>query len=625
VKSVKKKIIVSSAEKQKSAKVSIWIQEGIVLLVCFLYLIFRVHPVLILEWQPPVFFKGFDFLVDSLKIPGGMADWLSAFIMQFWFSDLLSSLFLIFCFWMVAFLTRKWMETLTEIRPIHTFHLIPAGILLVLHNQYDYNFSMTVALIINLTFLFLFIRWAPKQQVIRSVLGLTVSIFLYWITGGAFLTFTILCGLEDLFFRKRFASGFLFLLISAVLPLGASEYVFLVTLTHSYFHNLSFENPLELSITGYALQAFFLLVILIMPLVKFYRIRKSFQKISKYAYVWKWTAGTIILLGGTILLAEESTNEIKRLVFKNNRAVSENRWTDVLESARHCSNITPVVSCQTNLALFETGRLLDSMFTYPQTNGSIELFMNDTWCYVLPEETSNLYWKLGSVNRSLHWAHEALECKGPTPDILKRLGMAYMVKRENEAAKPFFLKLRNVPFQRKTADELIRLNENPAELAQDSICTYIRSCMLNEDIISNEKPSILELELLSKRNPKNKMAFEYLIASFLLNGNSNEIWKRYSDLDTITSSEIPRHVQEAMMMNAVLTPKFDLSLLKKMVVPLIYNRFVDYQQILYKYKNSKYQGAKQELKIRFGDTYWYYLMFTKPTLQQSDRYNEYQQ
>jgi hypothetical protein len=603
----------------------VWIQECLVLLVCFLYIFYQVHPLLILESQSPTFLKGADFLNEFSKIPGGLTDWFSAFFMQFWFSDFLGAFFLTLCFWLVALLTKKWIETLTENRPIHTFHLITAGLLLVLQNQYDYHFSITVALIINLIFLILFIHWAPKQRGIRSVLGLTVSVFLYWITGGAFLTFTVLCGLNDLFFRKRFASGLLFLLISAILPLGASEYVFLVTLTHSYFHNLSFENPLELSITGYALPAFFLLVILIVSLSKFPIIQKSLKKLNRLTLLWKLAAGTILLLCGTFLLAKESTNNTKQIVLQINRAASESRWADVLEYSRRYSNISPVVSCQTNLALFETGRLLDSMFTYPQTNGSIEIFMNETWCFVLPIEASNMYWKLGLVNGSLHWAHEALECKGPTSDILKRLGMAYMVKGENEAAKPFFLKLKNVLFQGKTADELIRLNENPTELAQDSICKYIRSCMLNEDIISLEKPSIRELELLLKRNPKNKMAFEYLIAYFLLNGNLNEIWKRYSDLDTITYFKIPRHVQEALMMNAVLTPNFDLSQLKKVVDPLIYNRFVDYQQILYKYKDGKYEGAKQELKLRFGDTYWYYLMFSKSPLQRSNSHNEYQQ
>ncbi len=474
MKNIKNKSIVLSDEKQNSVTGNVWIQESIFLLACFLYLLFRVYPVLILEWQPSVFFKSTGFLVDSLKIPGGMVDRLTAFIMQFWFSDLLSSLCIILCFWMVAFLTKKWIETLTEIRPIHSFHLIPVGLLLVFHNQYDYHFSITIALIINLAFLVLFIHWAPKQQWIRSIFGLTASLFLYWITGGAFLTFTFLCGLDDIFFRKRFASGSLFLLLSAVLPFAASEYFFLITLKYSYFHNLSFENPLELSFTGYALPAFFLFVIFIMPLEKFFRIRKPFKKFTTFPYLWKLTAGTILLLGGTILLTEESTNETKRLVFQNDRAISENRWTDVLTSVRHCSNITPVVSCQTNLALFETGRLLDSMFTYPQTDGSIELFLNETWCYVLPEETSDMYWKLGSVNRSLHWAHEALECKGPTPDILKRLGMAYMVKGENETAKPFFLKLKSVPFQGKSADELIRLSLPGTAVA----CTFDRACSM---------------------------------------------------------------------------------------------------------------------------------------------------
>lgn len=95
---------------------------------------------------------------------------------------------------MVALLTRKWIETLTEIRPIHTFHLIPIVFLLALQNQYDFRPSITLALIINLEFLIQFIRWAPKQHSIRTILGLVVSVLLYWTTGGAFLTFAVLCG-----------------------------------------------------------------------------------------------------------------------------------------------------------------------------------------------------------------------------------------------------------------------------------------------------------------------------------------------------------------------------------------------------------------------------------------------
>jgi hypothetical protein len=612
-----------SGEKRRFTYISAWVQEYLVFLACFFYLLLRIHPVLILEAHPPVFLKGIDFLGDFLKIPGGLIDWLSALLMQFWFSDFLSALFLAICFWIVGFLTRKWIETLAETRPIHTFHLIPAGLLLVLYSNYDFDLSATLAIIINLFFLVLFIRWSPKQPVIRIGLGLVITVLLYWITGGAFLMFAVLCGLEDLLFRRKIASGLLLLLISALLPFVASMSVFLITLKQAYLHNMAFENPIEFWIIAYSLPAYFLLTLIIASIAKLPGIRRSFQKFVRLAYVWKWAVGTLLLVSGTILLAKESTSDIRKLVLQVNRAVSEEHWTAVLELTQYCSNETPLLSYQTNLALFQTGRLLDSMFAYPQSKGTGGLLMNQTWCLAWPEEASNVNWKLGLVNESQHYAHEALERWGPTPDLLKRLGIIYMLKGDHRAANRFFLNLKKTPFHGKTAENLIRLNENPLELALTGEYKYIQSCMPIEDLVSLGGQSLPELELLLKQNPKNKMAFEYLIAYYLLNGNVKEIWNHISYIGTLTSFKIPRHVQEALMVNAALTPQFDLIQLKNMVHPLIYNRFVEYQQILRKYGRNKY-SAQQYLKVRFSDTYWYYLMFVKNASQQSEGQYEYQ-
>jgi hypothetical protein len=602
--------------------ISTWVQECLVIGACFLYLLFQIHPVLNLESQPPVFLIGTGFLSEFLNIPGGLTDWLSALIMQFWFSDFLSALFLTLCFWIVVLLTRKWIETLTGSRRIHTFHLIPAGLLLVLHSQYDFHLSNTLALIINLSFLILFIQWAPKRQAIRAALGLAISVLLYWTTGGAFLMFVILCGLEDLLFRKQIASGLLLLLISAVLPIAGAVSIFLVPLRQAYLHNLTFEYPVKLWIAGYGLPAFYLLTLIIAFAAKYNGIRKPFRRITRLAYIWKWAMGTILLFGGTILLIQKTYDDTLRLTFQVNRSARDCRWSDVLESMQHSPYSNPLLSCQMNLALFETDVILEKMFAYPQIMGTDGLLMNQTWCLAWPEEASNVCWKLGLVNEPLHWAHEALECKGPTPEILKRLGMAYMMKGDNEAANRFFLNLKKVPFQEKTAENLIRLNENPSELALTSEYKYIHSCMPGEDLVSLGKPSLSELDLLLKRNPKNKMAFEYRIAYYLLNGNVKEIWNHISDIGAMTSFKIPRHVQEALMVNAALTPKFDLGQLKKNVLPLNFNRFVEYQQIFRKHGGNKY-SAQQDLKIRFVDTYWYYLMFVKPSSMQLDSQNEY--
>jgi hypothetical protein len=198
-----------------------------------------------------------------------------------------------------------------------------------------------------------------------------------------------------------------------------------------------------------------------------------------------------------------------------------------------------------------------------------------------------------------------------------------MMKGDHRAANRFFLNLKKVPFEEKTAENLLRLNENPSELASTSEYKYSYSCMPVEDLISLGGTSVRELELLLKQNPKNKMALEYLFACYLLNGNVREIWNHISDLSAVTTLKIPRHVQEALMVNAALTPKFDMNQLRTLVHPLIYSRFVEYEQIFRKHEGKKY-NAQQDLKIRFGDTYWYYLMFVKPSSKQSDSQNEYQ-
>ena len=45
-----------------------------------------------IEAQPPVFLMTAEFLKECLALPGGLTDWLSALLMQFWFSDLIISL-----------------------------------------------------------------------------------------------------------------------------------------------------------------------------------------------------------------------------------------------------------------------------------------------------------------------------------------------------------------------------------------------------------------------------------------------------------------------------------------------------------------------------------------------------
>jgi len=616
-------------ESRVSAKIPIWIQECMVFTACFLYFLFRVHPKLILEIQSPAFLMDINFFKEFLQIPGGLIDWLSAFFMQFWTSDLFIVIFLTLCCWFIAFLTRKWLEILTENRLIHTFHLIPAVLLAFLHSQYDFNLSIILAFIINLSFLNLIVRWTPKQAIIQIAVDIVALVLLFWITGGAFLICGVIFGFNELIVKKRYINGLFILVFSSLLPYVASSLVFLVTLKQAYLHNLISENSIKFWSIGYIILIFYLLVPLIVSLAKIDIVQKSSKKNSQFIRLkklnvrWQCALGTLLIISGAFLLTEKTYNKNLCLNLEINQLTREGRWEDVLNTAKQCTNASPLLSCQINLALFQSGMLLDRIFSFPQLFGPFGLLMDFNWRSYSPVKTSDVYWKLGLINESLHWAHEALELKGPTPEILKRLGMAYMIKGDHAAAKRFFLNLKNVPFYKKNADDLIRLNDTPSKLAQDSDAKYIRSYMLSEDFIHLNTFSSVGLELLLKRNPNNKMAFEYLIAYYLLTGNLNGIVNYFPAFGFFKYSQIPRYVQEALLIIASYDSNFDQNQLNSLVQPITRQHFLNYQQILNKYKGN-ISGAKQELQTQFADTYWYYQMYVRPEARQSEKQNEFQ-
>jgi len=215
-----------------------------------------------------------------------------------------------------------------------------------------------------------------------------------------------------------------------------------------------------------------------------------------------------------------------------------------------------------------------------------ELFMNDTWCYVLPERNKrHVTGSLGSVTDLCTGAHEALESKGPTHDILERLGMAYMVKGENEAALPFFKSWRMFPFKKTKRMNWSDLMKSGGACSGHRVQNYTIAHAHWRYNFPWRLPPYLSWNCLVRRNPKIKWHSNILIASFLLNGNSNESGNviRIQEQSFCWNSA-PR--QEALMMNAVLIQISIGAPLKKLVDPLIYNRFVDYQQIIYKYRTQ---------------------------------------
>ncbi|MBN1398690.1 MAG: hypothetical protein JXA06_11725 [Bacteroidetes bacterium] len=612
-------------ENQKKYIFAVWLQELIVITLCFFYLLIRVQPVLIPEFRTPVFINGTEYLQNLLAVPGGIMDWLSAFLMQFWVSDAVGALCLACFLWLLTVISRKWIETISGSSPVHTLQLIPALFFTIQLSLYSIHLNSIFSLIFNLLALILLDLWISRNGAIRIISAIAFSCLLFWATGGAFLYFTVLAALEDLLLRKRYLSGFILLAASAVLPFMASSTIFVVTHNQAYIHNLPIEGQTETLYAAYGLLFFYPLVITGAFLLQVKKVKTFLGRFAYSVYLIRVGVGTVVIILLAIIALQRTTESIQlfKSVFQTNRFARHGLWPEVLMNASHSTNPNILLACQTNRGLYHRGVLLDSMFSYKQTFGLSGLLFNKEWCQGWPEEASELYLDIGFVNEAEHWAQEAIEIKGISPSLLRQLGIVFMLKGNHETASRYFNILRKIPLQAAAVDSLIACNNDPSVMARTADFLRIGSSIPEEDVITLGRPPLKALESIVKKNPANTMAFEYLMAAYLLNGDLKEIWKRAADFAAAKNGKLPRHIQEALIVYTVLNKEADRSTLDRWVSTASMNSFSIYEQVLRKYHGNK-NNAQQALHMQFGNTYWYYIQFLIPPVQPMESQNDFQ-
>ncbi len=160
---------------------------------------------------------------------------------------------------------------------------------------------------------------------------------------------------------------------------------------------------------------------------------------------------------------------------------------------------------------------------------------------------------IGCLNEAEQTACEALEVRGPRHYVLRDLIMINIVKDRPEAARVFLNMLsRDVIHRRWAQDCLKRLNESP-RLDSDEEVSRMRQVMLREDRILLAGVGLLDL--LLEENPKNRMAFEYRMAYWLLTCQLEKIGEQGPAMRELGFDGIPSNYAEALLINWQLSGK----------------------------------------------------------------------
>jgi hypothetical protein len=256
---------------------------------------------------------------------------------------------------------------------------------------------------------------------------------------------------------------------------------------------------------------------------------KTFDTLNK-AYRATLPGALIILLTIGIIRFNHEPFTLARPNAVINYAMLSHKWDLLLDEAGKIPEryLTDSKIHLVDRALYHKGRLLDDLFMFPQNQNTLLLFpySGSTTSLGPADRFWALFWggwtyfELGLVNTAEHCALEALS-QIYYPQGLQLLAMIYAIKDMPEASRTCLTALRKDRAYRSWAANYLDAMKTDQKLSQSPEITSVRSVALKEEFIL---PDMSPVANLVKENHQNRMAFEYLIASYLIRRPRSRLW-----------------------------------------------------------------------------------------------------
>jgi hypothetical protein len=606
----------AGVKKYLQRKETIWSMSVTIFLLSFyfIYLLVRINPKLIYQSQEPVFFFDKYFIGEFFNYPGGINELISSFLSQFFYHAWTGALVLTLIFWLVTWNTKLFIQSINNNRPIFYLHWVPSVFLLALHSDYRFPLLFTSGILWTLLCVNLYIRVSASNSTLRFLFYIILYTALFYISAGQALVFSIIIIIFDALQHRRIILLLLYIVFAGMLPYLAASTFFIVSIKDMYTTHLTSYDSYYVPRLSLILYSIFPLILLLVSLRQRYIKIETKNSNSLRSRLFhgnsigiRMIQGIILLIvvGMTTLYSYDKRNEKVFLLVDYHARFRE--WDKVLDVAKQYKSGLYPVQYQINRALYHSGRLLDEMFSFAQRIGINGLFMHHRLHPVFPLQNSDVFFDLGLINETEHWAYEAVSVSGDTPWNLQQLTLINLLKKNRRIAERFLGLLLKTMWHKSWAKEYFKYLSDMDNFSDAPELKYKKSIMPETDfLISPTEPQQCLFHLLENR--KNKMAFEYFMAYCLLQGNLSQIIKNIHRLNDFDYPRIPRHLEEAILIHIQLTGRKDIALQGKQISNETIHKFIDFNEIMKKYNKNK-NAAYDELNKKYKDTYWFYAFY----------------
>lgn len=505
---------------------------------------------------------------------------------------------------------------------------------LAIYVQYRHPLAMLLSLTVALWAAVDYERIPLRASLPRAGVFALFAVVLYYLAGAVVLLFGVVAGLWELFAKRRWVLGPAVVLIGAAVPWVAGAGFFYLTLHEAYSLLWPFDSTdlVNRNISGEpVLVALFLYpVAIVLATTVMHRLfgrsetpsgkaagkKKNPDRPAPTAWrraVLRMAIPTVVLMAATVAGLWHLPRVERRVLFQMVRFTRDREWQSVLQAAQDLPPVRYDFFCNhmVNLALYHSGRLADSMFSFPQSRSGLLLLTEEV------SHTPPKYWMLaetlldlGNLNLAEQWAYETFETQGNCPWVLELLAAVYAAKEQPEVARIFLNRLSGEVMQRRRAEYLLAALEAGDDAPSDWRQRFLqaRRHRWTENSAHTIYSEEFSLTGILRSQPHNLMAFEYLMAYYLLTKQTGRIAENLYRLDELGYQEIPRHYQEAIMIHSAVTRQ-PVNLYGRRVDPEIERRFREFSD-RYREVQKQKRDAARVLARDFGNSYFYYHMFS---------------
>ena len=503
--------------------------------------------------QYQMFLFDIGYFLERIVLPGGLADYISEFLVQFYYMPVLGGTIIALLLMSIQAISWGLMKQygMKAVFPGYLLSFVPSIVLWCAMGDQNLLLSFVVALSGALLMGWIHNRF--HNRLVKVVFELVSTALVYWFLGPVVFLYAALMIGDTLMKGKQNGHILSSLGYSACLLILTVAWILLTTQSLQYplyriFSGLNYYRyPGTVSPLPLGVMIWTVVVVFFGMVPDGQAWIKKLQK-SKVVMVLAYVLVIVASWFGIKASFDEMTYDLIDYDF----LVRTEQWDKIIEKAEKKPATTPLgVSC-VNLALSQKGQLADRLFEFYQ-NGGEGLFPTFTRDMISPVSTAEIFFRLGMVNdaeRYMFEAQEAIPNHRKSARLTRRIIECEIINGNYQVAAKLLRRLQKTLFYSNWANQTMALLGNEKAINRHPIYGKLRKYReKKQDFLFSDREMDQMLGLLFLNDNHNRMAYEYLMCYELLQRDLEKFVQYYPLGRFVGYDHIPRSFQEILIGN----------------------------------------------------------------------------